>query len=229
MARTTTRILDINKLTSTASSNSLVLKLMICCNDLSLSNQSLARWREESNLNIDEKYRKKGAGMYFVRLQLAHLFEGITIIEAIKNDDHLSKFISTLDTKTTESFSNLISYTKGGNNRKIFEELIGTVRNTLTFHYDHSSKLVTRSLNKLTEISSCKTYKITRGNNAYRWYFNFGDDVVNHLVVRELWKIPDDENSDHSVDELVSWAHGIFLSFMDFSGEFIWKYFDNKK
>ncbi len=229
MPRTTTRILDINKLASTAISNSLVLKLMICCNDLSLSNQSLARWKEERNLNIDEKYRKKGAGMYFVRLQLAHLYEGITIIEAIKNDIHLSKIISTLDSQTIESFSNLISYTKEGSNRDKFEKSIGMVRSNLIFHYDESSKLVARSLKKLIENSSGKAYKITRGNHAFRWYFNFADDVVNHLVVRELWKIPDDENSDLAVDELVSWTHGIFLSFMDFSGELIWKYFETNK
>ena len=58
-----------------------VVKLMMACNDLSLANQALADWKKEQpNLR---KSRQSGAQMYFVRLQIGHLYEGLKVIEEI--------------------------------------------------------------------------------------------------------------------------------------------------
>jgi hypothetical protein len=49
-----------------------VVKLMMACNDISSADPALSAWREEQpNL---KKSRQAGAGMYFVMMQLAHLF-----------------------------------------------------------------------------------------------------------------------------------------------------------
>jgi hypothetical protein len=62
-----------------------VVKLMMACNDLTITNQALGDWKQDARPG--RKPRQTGACMYFIRAQIAHLHEGIKIIEEIRNDD----------------------------------------------------------------------------------------------------------------------------------------------
>ena len=48
--------------------------------------------------------------------------------------------------------------------------------------------------------------------------------VVDSIVVRQIWAIPRDADLRVEADKVADRAHQIFLWFVDFSGEFIWKY-----
>ena len=159
MAKWTTRTIDIQNIESAGKSGNLVIKLMICCNDLSLANQSLARWKDTEKLNIDEKSRQQGAGMYFVRIQLSHLYEGLNIIKQIADEPILVALIQGLDDDTKSSFNTLCEYLDGAPERKKLTRYIELMRHKLTFHYDESPKLIDKAIGSL---ASKKEERISR-------------------------------------------------------------------
>jgi hypothetical protein len=65
---------------------------------------------------------------------------------------------------------------------------------------------------------------VTRGDTAYLWYFKAADEVVDSIVVRQIWGIPSDADVRVEADRIADRVHQIFLWFMDFSGEFVWNY-----
>ena len=222
MARSNTRTINLEKIQMLGSGGGLVIKLMICCNDLSLANQSLAKWKDSNNLNADERSRRRGAGMYFVRIQLAHLFEGLKIIEQITQEKELVDFIASLDENTRKSFRELEEYLPNASQRPQVLKYIEKLRHKVVFHYDESSKLIDKAIANLATHPDTRYSSITRGDHAFSWYFRVGDEVVNNLVVKGLWSVEGDVQAE--VDEIVIWTHSLFLTFMDFAGEFIWYY-----
>jgi hypothetical protein len=50
------------------------------------------------------------------------------------------------------------------------------------------------------------------------------DDIIDSIVVRQIWGIPKTADLRAEGDKIVDYIHQIFLWFMDFSTEFIWKY-----
>jgi hypothetical protein len=199
-----------------------VIKLMMACNDLSLANQALAEWKKEQPLN--KKPRQAGAGMYFVRTQLSHLHEGLKVLEDIHNDAFLMSLVKQCDPETQESFHNLEQFLVGGSNRSEIEKIIGRIRHNLTFHYDESGKLIEKAISDRAARSEARISSITRGDHAYLWHFKVADDIVDSIVVRQIWKIPRGTDLRVEADKIADRVHQICLWFLDFSGEFIWRY-----
>ncbi len=199
-----------------------VIKLMMACNDLSLANQALTEWKKEQPPN--KKSRQTGAGMYFVRAQLAHLNEGLKVIQAIRDDPLLMNLVHQSDPQTQSSFRKLEDFLKGGARHREFEELVGQIRHNLTFHYDESGKLIDRALSDLAARTKDHTSPITRGSTAHIWYFKVADSVVNNVVCHQIWGIPKQGDIEAEANKRADRCHEIFLWFVDFSGEFIWKY-----
>ena len=79
MNRTSTRVVDYQRLLDRGRAATIVVKLMMACNDMQLANEALSGWKEEQPRN--RQYRQIGAKMYFVRVQMAHLHEALNIIE----------------------------------------------------------------------------------------------------------------------------------------------------
>jgi len=144
MSRTSTIFFDFQKLRNQGKSAITVVKLMMACNDLSLANESLSEWKEKDLKMM--KQRQIGAGMYFVRTQLAHLHEGLKVIDAIRKDTVLKSLLRRCDNQTQGSFKQLEEFLPGGSRRAEFERLVGRVRHNLTFHYDESGKLIERAI-----------------------------------------------------------------------------------
>jgi len=199
-----------------------VAKLMMACNDLSLANEALSGWKEKDSKMM--KQRQIGAGMYFVRTQLAHLHEGLKVIDSIRKDKALTSLLRRCDNLTQESFRQLEEFLPGGSKRAEFERLVGRVRHNLTFHYDESGKLIERAIEDRASRSEARISSVTRGNTAYLWHFKAADDLVDSIVVRQIWNIPRNADLRVEADKIADQVHQIFLWFMDFSGEFIWNY-----
>ena len=48
--------------------------------------------------------------------------------------------------------------------------------------------------------------------------------MLDTVVVRELWQVPWEKPAGEGADEAAWRTHLMFIDFMDFAGEFIWKY-----
>jgi len=169
MSHTSTRYLSFETLEARGPSAATVVKLMMACNDLSFADQALTEWKQEQPKNA--KSRQISAEMYFVRTQLAHLHEGLKVIEAIRTDPLLMTFIEKCDRETQQSFKNLEPFLIGGTNRTEIEQLIGRVRHNLTFHYDESGKLIEKAISDRASRAEARSSSITRGSTAYLWAF----------------------------------------------------------
>jgi hypothetical protein len=170
------------------------------------------------------KAHQPGAGMYYVRLQLAHLNEGLKIIEEIKNDLQLMALLARCDDQTRQSFKELEQFLPKAPKRNEFERLIGRIRHKLTFHYDESGKLIQLAIADRAAREDARKSSITRGSAAHLWHFKVADDIVDSIVTRQIWRIPRDKDIRTEADQIAERVREILLWFVDFSGEFIWKY-----
>jgi hypothetical protein len=171
-----------------------------------------------------QKHRKHGARMYFVRIELSHLFEGLKVIEEIRKSPELMVLLSHCDAKTQEAFHSLQRVLPGGKERKKLEKLIGKLRHNLAFHYDQSGKLIKKAIADRASRTQAQYSSVTRGSTAHLWRFNVADDIVDSIVVRQLCGIPMESDLRLEADRISDYLHQITLSFLDFAGEFIWKY-----
>lgn len=222
MPRTKTKQVSFENLDARGQSAITVIKLMMACNDLQLANEALSQWKEDQPISI--KHRQTGAGMYFLRAQLSHLHEGMKIIQEIRDDEKLMALVNQCDHKTQTSFKKLEAYLRGGSQYDEFTKIVGRVRHSLTFHYDESGEQIKKAVSDRVGRSNARISTITRGSHAYLWHFKVADDVVDSIVCRQIWNIPKNTDLREEADKVADKAYSIFLSFMDFSGEFIWRY-----
>lgn len=223
MTGTSTLIVDFEKLASRGPSGSVVVKLMMACNDMTIANLALADWTEEQPRT--RRDLQVGARLYFVRVELAHLYEGLKIIPEIKQTPVLFRHLQLCDQRTQESFAEVEAFAPGGARNNELEELVGRVRHTLTFHYYGSGRPISRAIVDRGERIDARLSSITRGRSAHRWRFSAADDIVDSIVVRQIWQVPRSADLRTAVDEVAMKLHNISLRFLDFSGEYIWRYF----
>jgi hypothetical protein len=222
MALTTTKSVDFQTLSTRGQSAAIVVKLMMACNDLTVTDQALAGWKKEGRTP-----KQTGACMYFIRAQISHLHEGLKVIAKLQQNKALSMLVNRCDSHTQQCFRELEQYVADGPKRKRFEQLAGKIRHKLTFHYDESGKLIERAISDRAARPEAKVSSITRGNTMHLWHFKVADDVVDSIVVRQIWNIPRDADLRAEADAIAEHeVHKIVLWFLDFSGEFIWKYCD---
>lgn len=222
MSRTSTKFIDFRKMQNQGQSAIKVIKLMMACNDLSLADEALSGWKEKDSKMM--KQRQVGAKMYFMRMQLSHLHEGLKVIESIKKDTALISLLRICDDQTKNSFRKLEEFLPGGSKRAEFERLVGRIRHNLAFHYDESGKLIEKAIEDRASRSEARISSTTRGNTVYLWHFKAADDLLDSIVVRQIWNIPRNADLRIEADKIADQVNQIFLWFMDFAGEFIWKY-----
>jgi hypothetical protein len=222
MTRTRTIYTNFQDLSIRGESAIVILKLMMAFNDLSLANQALSRWQEEQP-NC-RKVRQVGAKMYFVRIQISHLYEGLKIIDAIRKDPALSNLVGRCGRETQRAFHKLEEFLPEGKNRKEFEKLVGQIRHNLTFHYNESGRLIKRAILDRATCGEANNSSITASDDASSWHFKVADDVVDSIVVRQIWDIPRNTDLRSEVDKTLDRVYEIFLWFVTFSAGFIWKY-----
>ena len=225
MPRSTTRYISFELLQTRAPSSATVVTLMIACNDMSLANQTLGHWKEKYQIAKENgaSYEQAwGACLYAIRAQIGHLYEGFKIIDRIASDAMLLRIIDQCDSKTQTSFDKLQTYGTGGLNQATLDRIAGTIRNNLGFHYDQSGKLVGRAIGVLAQRQ--RSASVTRASRGPDWYFDVASRVVDDVVCRQIWKIPPSADQLIEADKIIGDIHDVFLAFMDFSGEFIWRY-----
>jgi hypothetical protein len=195
---------------------------MMAVNDLSLCDDALTRWASEEA--PARKSRKTGAMMYFMRIQISHLLEALKVIRALHDNERLKTLVGQCDPKTQQSFEKLLNLLPGGANCHRFTNLAGRIRQNLGFHYDESGKLISKALAGRVNLFPDSRAMITRGSTAALWHFALADEVLDRVVVREIWKISHDKDVRAEADEIATWIHDTTLTFCDFASEFSWKF-----
>lgn len=223
MSRTVTKLVSFEKLHDRVGSCIPIIRLMMACNDLTLANQALADWKTENRMA--RKERKLGACMYFVRAELAHVYEGLKVIPEIRQNDELFRLVGRCDPHTQMAFDELLKLIHPVEAKSRLEHLLGKIRNNLTFHYsDKGGKLIKTVLRSRANREGGKWSSITRANTSHQWYWKVADDLVDSIVVREIWKVKVGENTRAETDLILDEVAQIVRLFLDFSGEFIWRF-----
>lgn len=221
-----TRSVDSSLLKARKKLGTVLVKLMIAGNDMSLANQSQEHWKTIRQDTADA--RATGALHYFLRLQISHLFEAIMIIDQIATDPFLLRCVEACDARTVSSFNELKLYGKNGCKKDQLQKLAGALRNNIAFHYYQNDKMIDRAI----EAAASQGYvgAVRRASHSHEWHFEIADMLAEHIVVRQIWKVDAAENerqgvSDQAkIDEAAMSIHAIFVDFMNFAGEFIWKH-----
>ena len=222
----TTRILRFENLVASGDQAPIVVRLMMVANDLLVANEAQEHFANDNNR--DRRHRVMGAGLYCLRLQLSHLKEGLKVIENVRDHDSLSRVVVACHPDVTAAFERLAENLRGGANYTRFEQIVGRIRHNLTFHYDESSAMVSRSLVDLSRPNRRQAAPITLGSDAYSCRFELADVVTDNIISRQIWCIPDDANLREEANIIARETHAIFLDYLAFAGGFIWKWCEGR-
>jgi len=219
--KTRTRLLAFRKLARDGKSGALVAKLMLACMDIQMANDSLTQWtRPQPGLRAGQQ---RGARLYFCRLQFAHLFEALKIVQQIEADPRLRQLIAACDEQTRQSFASLLPYAKGGPQSARIDELIGRLRHTLVFHYDESGKQFERAIAAIAAKADFHA-EVTRGNRHHLWNFEPAAWIVDQITARQQWGIPDGVDTMEAADRIIGEITPVMHALLDFAGELLWRY-----
>lgn len=222
MATLSLRPVRFDRLQSKGREAAIVVKLMMACNDLSLANQALDDWKNTTERG--RRDRKRGAGMYFVRLELSHLHEALKVIREVERMPSLRALVDQCDVRTKESYAEVLAHANGGAKHARFQQLVEKMRHKVAFHYDDSGKLILWAIEDRAARADGNHPSITRASEAHRWRFDVADDVIDSIVVRKFWQIPRNADPREEADKIGDEVHAVLVRFVDFCGEFIWRY-----
>jgi len=212
MGRSTTNVLRFAKITEDRELGSVMVWLMMACNDLSLANESLGYWRNPRTRK--EENRATGALWYFLRLQIAHVCEAMGVIQEIERSDRLRAYVRATDRQTQQSYDALPKIKRN----KPFK-LMKLIRNKVGFHYD--PVWVGGAIKRIDGKYPDLLCTISVGQELLDWHFEPGELVEDCLVVRQIFKIADGADVRVETDKILDDLHKIAATFVEFAGHFI--------
>lgn len=204
----------LDALASKGELGSALVRLMSVINDMSLAADAQRRWTEDPKR--EREHRQRGAKIYFMRLQISHIFEALTIIEEIRDNPDLMKAVDRSDKFTKKGFASLLAFIGSPEYR-----MMARIRNNLTFHYD--PKTMERAIASLVARHPDATGSISLGDEPHNWYFDPGDMVGDRAAVREIFKVPETADVAAETDKIVLRIHEIVQLFGGFAGSLIWQ------
>jgi hypothetical protein len=215
VSRSTHKFARLGVIASKGELGSVLIRLMMVINDMSLAMDAQRRWAEDP---IEErKHRVRGAKIYFVRLQIAHIYEAMKIVEEIRKSPTLIKAVDRSGRRTRKAFDALVGYMGSSQ----YKDIMGRMRNKLTFHYD--PKIAENALASLVAKYPDTTGSMSLGDEPHNWYFEPGDMVGDRAAVREIFKVPEGADVAAEADKIVMQLHGIVELFGGFAGSLIWE------
>lgn len=181
MSGSTTKNVRLGAIADEGKLGSVLIRLMMVMNDMSLAMDGLGWWVNENERT--RQHREVGARIYFVRLQLSHLYEGLKIVQEIRNDAELMRAVDASGRFTKKSFEKLVAFRDGAE----YEKIMGRIRNNLTFHYD--PKTISKALQGLVRKNPEARGSLTLGDDPVNWFCEPGDMVGDRAAVREIFEI----------------------------------------
>lgn len=214
MSRSTLKYARLDAIASKGELGLVLIRLMAVINDMSLAADALRRWMEDAGKS--REHRQRGARIYFMRLQLSHIFEAMTIVEEIRDNPNLMKAVDRSDGFTKKGFARLLAFIGSPEYR-----MIARIRNNLTFHYD--PKTIERALTSLVAKHPDASGSMSLGDEPHNWFFEPGDMVGDRAAVREIFKVPEGADVTAETDKIVMRLHEIVQMFGGFAGSLIWQ------
>jgi hypothetical protein len=185
MARSTTRVIHTASLATDKELASLVLRLMMSVNDLTMAHNAMVNWASSEERR--ENRRKDGGLLYYGRMQSGHIYEALLITKKIAATPKLRAYIDQCGASTTTLFSELETFVNGQDHG-----LLLRIRNNASFHYD--GKLAVRYLEAIVQKSPDHVSSYTLGTETLDWHFELSDLILDTIVVRDIFKLPVDTN-----------------------------------
>ncbi len=211
----TTRMVHSAKLVADGEIASVVLQLMMAMNDIGIANDALQEW--DQTQDPKKKVRQDGGKLYFGRMQMAHIYEALLIIDEITKTKSLMEAVGRCDKRTQVSFNVVAAFLLTDDYKILLR-----IRNNAAFHYDR--KLALRALEQIVDKYPTDISAMSLGDETLDWYFELGDKVVDRLVVREIFKVPEDANMREAINAVLDRLHVMAGAFSGFAGYFIRHY-----
>jgi hypothetical protein len=211
----TTRMVRSASLVQDKEIASVVLRLMMAMNDIGVANDALQEWDQTENPK--KKARQNGGRLYFGRMQMAHIYEGLLIVEDISKTSKLKAAVDRCDTKTRRSFDEIAKFLNAPDYK-----ILARIRNNVSFHYD--GKLAVRALEQIATKYPSDVSPLSLGHETLDWYFELGDKVFDRVVVRDIFKVGEDVDMRSAINAVLHRLHLMAAAFSDFAGYFIRHY-----
>ena len=216
----TTWSVDLVRLKACGDDAIVIIGLMLACNDIYASDRALIEFSKERS--PIHKNVQRGERMYFSRLLMGHLKEAMKFVKTIKDNPKLSNTVENCSPRAKSSFSKLTNCLKGGSDYKKFTESVEKIRHKTAFHYDRSE--IKNALCNRASRPETRKSKITGGDDISLYRCDLADDIVNSIVVRQVWKIPRTDNERNEIEERMGFILGLCRSLTGFCGEFFLEY-----
>lgn len=226
--RTNTIYTDLKKLYESGDKEaSLIVRLMLACNDIALSNHCMSNFKTQILKGI-QQHIKQGALLYFIRLQCGHLNEVMPLIKELNdllNENSLSAGIFNKCTNEIKNdFNKLRDCLNGFPNRQEFLNKVELMRHKTVFHYK-DEKLFKEAIKKRSENKKERHSSITRSTDVSCLRFNVADDIIDTVVCRFLWKLTaNDDSLKQQADEASDFGSDLCRAYVNFCSEFIFRY-----
>ena len=91
MSSSTHKFARLDAIASKGELGSVLIRLMMVINDMSLAMDAQRRWTEDAK--NERKHRERGAKIYFIRLQISHIYEAMKIVKEIRDSPDLMKAV----------------------------------------------------------------------------------------------------------------------------------------
>jgi hypothetical protein len=191
---------------------SVVVRLMMALNDIGMANEGLGEWTAPQGYRT--LARQNGGRLYYGRMLMAHVYEALDIIKDIQNSRSLNAIVRGCDPATRASFNAVKVFLKTDDYRKLCR-----IRNNISFHYDR--KLGRQALEQIEKKFPSHVSFYSLGNDPLDWYFELGDLTLDRIVVRDIFKAPEDADVRAAIDPILMRMHTMANAFSDFAGYFI--------
>jgi hypothetical protein len=192
---------------------------MMAFNDMVFANRGQRAYREE--LPSTEKHLSKPGSAYFIRLQMAHLAEGMKALSDIEKSSTFQDALSRTPRAVREAHARLVPFLSEGLENDWFEKNVVRARHNLTFHYENNQKLITWALADRASRPEAELSSVTVGDHGHLWRFHIADEVVDSILTRKIWHIPKAADLRKEADAMVDRIYLIYCDFLEFVGPFI--------
>jgi hypothetical protein len=144
--------------------------------------------------------------MYFIRLQIAHLVEGLKILEEASNKP---RFVALLDRhQARERYEELLQFKSSSPWRRYTEGA-----RDKTFHY--SGDEVEQAIElRVDGVAALSGFTLSVDPDLYR--FDVADDIYDTLLCRVMWQREAGPNLMEQVDTILAEIRSTALKFLDF-------------
>ena len=194
--------------------SNVAVRLMLAVNDIALAADSEDFWEETAEQR--RAYHKRRARMYFVRLIMSHVHEGLKIVDEINKNSELRAAVDRCDTEAQEAFQMLVAILNSPHRGQLFR-----FRTKATFHYDN--EVPAHHLEKVVTHDPSAIFSYSVGLTALDWHYELGDAVMDRMIVRYVFGLDEDRSPERSrkIAEFATRLDGIASTFTMFASSYI--------